>query len=670
MKSHFNFKKSHLLITTALLSSVSGLSYADSITDKLEFSKSDSIISDRVFYQIGGGTGYMAPPSRGNTKVVDLGIGWKANLTCGNFDIKTTIKNDLNGLKDGFKDLMGNVIDSAKGAVASMPAMVLQRANPQLYDLLTNGMYQGKLDFNRLKTSCEEMSKVLANHTLGGKWGQAADLESYKQITSSQPDAKQAQKDLEDKKGKDGRVWIGGQKKGGENQEAINVVGDVVKAGFNLLNKRNALDTSTISGSSCDGNLCQTWDNPQTAADFLTKIIGEQSISTCKEDCGTKTSSKAGVGLSPEIEEEHVRTIVKLENVLNMDVPKAELLADLSSTTVPVTRGLIESLRDDPDVEVLSQRLSAEIATSKIMEKMLLARRAVLAGMREPNVAQNADAQIELERVLNIIDREISQVKLEMDMQKMITGNTASVILQSKSEREALAGAHSLSQDSLDKRVQGLENGNVALTDLETGSNINLSRRNIALSIPNIPNVAALIPTLPNRGGSGVGGNFPSLAQISGSTMDLATGLLRNFEGFISKAQWDVNAHRVGYGSDTITRADGTIVKVTKDTVITKEDAERDLARRTAIFANNVRKELGDSNWNALPPNAQAVLVSYAYNYGSLAKTKSVLDAARRSAQTGDMTALATAVRNRQVDNNGINARRRNQEADYILGKN
>lgn len=668
MKSQFKFKKTHLLVITVLFSSTSSISFADSITDKLEFSKSDSIISDRVFYQIGGGTGYMAPPSRGNTKVVDLGIGWKANLTCGNFDIKTTIKNDLNGLKDGFKDLMGNVIDSAKGAVASMPAMILQRANPQLYDLLTNGMYQGKLDFNRLKTSCEEMSKVLADHTLGGKWGQAADLESYKQITSTQPDAKQAQKDLEDKKGKDGRVWVGGQRKGGQNQDPINVVGDVAKGRFNLLNKRNVLDSSPVSN--CEGNLCQTWDTPQAAADFLTKIIGEQSISTCKEDCGTKTSSKAGVGLSPEIEEEHIRTIVKLENVLNMDVPKSELLAELSSSSVPVTRGLIESLRDDPDVELLSQRLSAEIATSKVMEKMLLARRAILAGMREPNVAQNADAQVELERVLNIIDREISQVKLEMDMQKMITGNTASVILQSKSEREALAGAHSLSQDSLDKRVQGLENGNVALTDLETGSNINLSRRNIALSIPNIPNVAALIPTLPNRGGSGVGGNFPSLAQISGSTMDQATGLLRNFEGFISKAQWDVNAHRVGYGSDTITRADGTVVKVTKDTVITKEDAERDLARRTAIFANNVRQELGDSHWNALPANAQAVLVSYAYNYGSLAKTKSVLDAARRSAQTGDMTALATAVRNRQVDNNGINARRRNQEADYILGKN
>ncbi len=103
--------------------------------------------------------------------------------------------------------------------------------------------------------------------------------------------------------------------------------------------------------------------------------------------------------------------------------------------------------------------------------------------------------------------------------------------------------------------------------------------------------------------------------------MDQATGLLRNFEGFISKAQWDVNAHRVGYGSDTITRADGTVVKVTKDTVITKEDAERDLARRTAIFANNETR-VSDSHWNALPANAQAVSVSYAYNYGSLAKQK------------------------------------------------
>ena len=67
--------------------------------------------------------------------------------------------------------------------------------------------------------------------------------------------------------------------------------------------------------------------------------------------------------------------------------------------------------------------------------------------------------------------------------------------------------------------------------------------------------------------------------------------------------------------------------------------------------------------WDKLPPNAQAALTSYAYNYGSL--TKDVI----RAAQTGNMNELAAAVRNRQTNNNGINAKRRNQEADYILGK-
>ncbi|MDE8035226.1 integrating conjugative element protein [Actinobacillus equuli subsp. equuli] len=638
---------------------------ADSITDKLEFTKSDAILSDKVFYQIGGGAGYMAPPSRGKTNAVELGIGWKANLMCGNFDIKTTIKNDLNGLKDGFKDLLGNVIDSAKGAVASMPAMILQRANPQLYDLITNGVYQGKLDFNRLKTSCEDMSQKLADYTLGGKWGQAADLESFKDITANQPDAKQAKKDLEDKQGKEGRAWVGGVKKGGQNQEPINLVGDVVKAGYNLLNKRNVLDTGKISESSCDGNLCKTWDNPQTAADFLTKVIGEQSISTCKTDCGTKTSAKAGVGLSPEIEEEHVLTVGKLEKVLNMDAPTSESLAELSSNTVPVTRGLIEALREDPDVEVLSQRLSGEIATSKVMEKMMLSRRAILAGMREPNVANNADAQAELERILNIIDREISQVKLEMDMQKAITSNTAAAILQNKAEREAHAGSYSLPKDSLDKRVKELEYGTPAPSDGEQENNISLPRKTITLGIPATSNVAPYIPNYTSSSGAIGNNTYTKIEAIKGSALEQATGLLRNFEGFSSNAYWDVNAYRTGYGSDTITKADGTVVKVTKDTVITREDAERDLARRTQIFANTARKQVSSSTWDSLSPNVQAALTSYAYNYGSL--TSDVIKAAKISANSGDLSILANTVRQRQTNNNGVNAKRRNQEADYIL---
>ncbi|MDE4017062.1 integrating conjugative element protein, partial [Glaesserella parasuis] len=110
-----------------------------------------TVLSDKVFYQIGGGSAVMPPPSRKRPNELSIGIGWKSNLTCGNFDIKTTIKNQLNGITEGFKDLYGNVIESATGAVASLPAMIIQRANPQLYDILSNGMYQAKLDFDSLK---------------------------------------------------------------------------------------------------------------------------------------------------------------------------------------------------------------------------------------------------------------------------------------------------------------------------------------------------------------------------------------------------------------------------------------------------------------------------------------------------------------------------------------
>ena len=44
-----------------------------------------------------------------------------------------------------------------------------------------------------------------------------------------------------------------------------------------------------------------------------------------------------------------------------------------------------------------------------------------------------------------------------------------------------------------------------------------------------------------------------------------AAGLLRRFEGFKSTPYWDVNADRVGYGSDTVTLADGTVKRYLAD---------------------------------------------------------------------------------------------------------
>lgn len=141
-----------------------------------------------------------------------------------------------------------------------------------------------------------------------------------------------------------------------------------------------------------------------------------------------------------------------------------------------------------------------------------------------------------------------------------------------------------------------------------------------------------------------------------------AAALLQHFEGFISTPKWDVNAYRIGYGSDTITKADGSVEKVTQGMSVTREDAQRDLARRAADFAKTAAGQVGQQQWSALPASAQAALTSVAYNYGHL--PAGVVAAVK----TGDVQQIASAVEAHAGDNGGINAQRRKQEANIIRG--
>lgn len=43
--------------------------------------------------------------------------------------------------------------------MASLPAMVIQRANPGLYDMLTNGVLQANVAFDKAQLNCQNMAK-------------------------------------------------------------------------------------------------------------------------------------------------------------------------------------------------------------------------------------------------------------------------------------------------------------------------------------------------------------------------------------------------------------------------------------------------------------------------------------------------------------------------------
>lgn len=137
---------------------------------------------------------------------------------------------------------------------------------------------------------------------------------------------------------------------------------------------------------------------------------------------------------------------------------------------------------------------------------------------------------------------------------------------------------------------------------------------------------------------------------------------LRTREGFRAGPYFDVNAQRAGFGSDTTTRADGSVVPVRQGMTVSREDAERDLARRVPLFEQRVIAAIGPEAYAAMPPNAQAALISIAYNYGSLPGR------IRNAAMSGDLAALAKAVQGLAGDNRGVNAERRGAEATMIAG--
>jgi integrating conjugative element protein (TIGR03755 family) len=278
--------------------------------------------------------------------------------------------------------------------VASLPALIIQRADPGLYNLLTNGVLQARLDFDRSKLTCRAIANRMADRA-GGQlgWDQLAEGLALREAVAS-TDAVSAIEQAEANRGNNGVPWVGGGNAGGGTaQDAIRVVGDVTRAGYNLLNGRAVTDTSPIDSAACGNRLsCQTWASPEAAVEWATRVLGEQEHRTC-EDC-VKTQTTPGVGLTPLIQEEYETKLTALSDlVTGASITTFDNLEAAGSASLPITRGVIEALRDEPDQDILARRLASEVALSSVLEKALLLQRTLLSGRKEPNVAANQLAQ-------------------------------------------------------------------------------------------------------------------------------------------------------------------------------------------------------------------------------------------------------------------------------------
>lgn len=130
-------------------------------------------------------------------------------------------------------------------------------------------------------------------------------------------------------------------------------------------------------------------------------------------------------------------------------------------------------------------------------------------------------------------------------------------------------------------------------------------------------------------------------------------------ENFTAKSSYDVNAHRLGYGSDTVTMKDGSYYRVKPNMTVDREMATRDLVRRISTeFSPRARHNIGKAEWDKLEPRVKAMMISMAYQHGSVPKEL------RAIVRRGDTKEIAEAVRNY-----GSRKVRRGNEADFMLNK-
>lgn len=110
------------------------------------------------YYEIGGAEPVSVPA---NPSVVSVTLGGSAQLglgySCGKFNPVTAVTNTLNNIGAGVDNMMNAMSVAASAAIASLPALILQRANPGLYDMFQNALLKAEETMQLATQSCEQM---------------------------------------------------------------------------------------------------------------------------------------------------------------------------------------------------------------------------------------------------------------------------------------------------------------------------------------------------------------------------------------------------------------------------------------------------------------------------------------------------------------------------------
>lgn len=383
-----------------------------------------------VYYRIGGGDSVSGAANPSVTTVtIGLGGTAKLNYSCGKFDAAVTIQNLMNSFAT-----YGTVISSAISAgIAALPMYIFQRASPGLYELFQTYQKKAEEQFNISLKTCEEMEAIIRQ---GGdpyeEWINLAKGEDWKTVSMTTTDVVQAKTTVETTAGDKGVTWIGGTKKGGFSQPAIEVIRDLTYAGYNTtLNKPPAASPGVVNPPTT--KIAEIFPNATAAGNWAVSVIGDQQIALCDHPGCPAKAATPGTGLLPKFEAERPLAMAQLNTAIaGTTAPnRADLLA-ASAPGVVITRELVDAIRAMRPVEreIAKNRISMEIAQARIIDRALLIRNIILTGSGVPE-AGYVPAQKEAQSRIEQLNRYIDDLLFETRVRREVVSATASALIDS-----------------------------------------------------------------------------------------------------------------------------------------------------------------------------------------------------------------------------------------------
>ncbi|ENN6469938.1 integrating conjugative element protein [Vibrio vulnificus] len=414
---------------------------AYTVRDKLE----PVLDSGPWYYEVGGAMYLPVPNVDRAAMSMGAGIAWNGNLMCSNLDPMVSIDGFMNGVKEGWMRLQRNAIGTFKGVVSSLPGLVLQHADPGLYEMLSTGFLRAEEIFNLEIANCRDITRDLATSNpnfdyikLSGS-GDLSRVFNYggKPKPNVDKDAGRLMDETEENLGRSGVDWVCDEKAGGDGQRPI-ISTDVPLAVFNQLAGRS--DPCDLSELTSDEKqkaptYAALWDSPEKMVDWYVAVLGKKMVKTTPSE--KPVESVVGTGLLQQVQNTFEEVSSNMSELLSSSTPPT--LAELRKVSFSenlVSRATIESLRRDPNGHQLAQRLALDVAVEIEMNRATTLRRMLISGKDLEVVAAQLPSQKMVDEAVARLNTEISLLREDMAIRRELLSSTMPLILERERNRQ------------------------------------------------------------------------------------------------------------------------------------------------------------------------------------------------------------------------------------------